>query len=362
MCPTTADHIEAKTDSRGPHAVRLRRKIRFVLLYALFIVVLLEVAARLYWTIGYGVSFLTPDLFYAFYPEIKRIESAPRDTDNSAFDVLLLGGSVLQRDWSNIPILLGQELKGRTKHKVRIYNPSRQGHTSRDSWLKYQRLQGRRFDLILFYHGINEARANNCPPDMFRDDYNHYAWYARFNDLMRHRESRYVVLPYTSVYLATTIAEHLGLVRRVPEDIPNDEWTRFGAQVKTVEPFRHNLTRILELARHKDEPVILMTFATDIRPDETIEQFAQRPPNFTGTALWIGVWGEARHVAAAVQAHNGVIKQLAEQYGTFLVDQDSLIPKRRQYFNDPCHLTKAGSERFVANVLDVAVKVMRRRL
>ena len=68
-------------------------------------------------------------------------------------------------------------------------------HTSRDSWLKYAALGEARFELVVFYDGIVERlrgtqdqgeimkkkkdetkrRANNAPPDIFREDYAHYS-------------------------------------------------------------------------------------------------------------------------------------------------------------------------------------------
>ena len=355
------ERTKARKISHGDRAWRRGKRVRFILLYALFIVVLLEISSRLYWSIGDGVSFLVPDLFHAFYPEMKKIEAAPGAVDDNTFDVLILGGSVVYSRWADIDNRLGKELHHRTKRNVRIYNASKPGHTTRDSMLKYQRLGTRSFDLVLVYHGINEARANNCPPEMFRGDYSHYAWYAHINGLADHPEHRYVVLPYTGSFLVSTIAERLGLVQRVPKAIPNDKWVQFGADIKTAEPFRRNLTRIVELARGKNEPLLLMTFATHMPPNYSQQQLRQRQPNLRGTALAVELWGRPGDVTAAVRAHNEVIEGVAQQYGTLFVDQDSLIPKDYGYFNDICHLSPDGCERYVANILEVVLEVMRQR-
>ena len=71
------------------------------------------------------------------------------------------------------------------------------GHASRDSWLKYSALGAARFDLVLFYQGINDARANNAPPEVFREDYAHYAWYETVNALASYHRTSWFALPYT---------------------------------------------------------------------------------------------------------------------------------------------------------------------
>jgi hypothetical protein len=72
---------------------------------------------------------------------------------------------------------------------VRVHLAAAGAQTSRDSYLKYRWLSSKRFDLVVLYDGINEACANNCPPNVFRADYSHYAWYRFLNDFDRSRPS-----------------------------------------------------------------------------------------------------------------------------------------------------------------------------
>ena len=60
---------------------------------------------------------------------------------------------------------LREQLAYLGQRNVRIFNLAMPAHTSRDSWLKYAALRDARFDLVIFYHGINEARVNNAPPE-----------------------------------------------------------------------------------------------------------------------------------------------------------------------------------------------------
>jgi len=330
-------------------APRRTLRLGFVLLYLLLILLSLELASRLFWTIHHGVSFLSPNLFYAFYPELEPAARSADDSDD-AIDILLLGGSVFHEDFSTVPSVLRRRLEAKTGRRVRIRNLARPAHTSRDSSLKYDLLNDEKFDLVLFYHGINEARANNVPPAMFRDDYSHYSWYANIQRLQAHRESRYLVLPYTLTYLWSVVAEGIGFTRHVSIQKPRPEWLVYGREVKTERSFRMNLEHVLERAAIRGEPVLLMTFATYVPPDYTHRSFIRKELDYSAHSLPIELWGVPAQVQDAVQKHNAVVRELAREHGTLFVDQDRLIPKTGANFNDICHLTPLGGREFVENI------------
>ena len=64
---------------------------------------------------------------------------------------------------------------------------SQGAHTTLDSYLKHKALHNKTFDVVVIYHGINEVRANNSPPEIFKPDYSHYAWYE-----LRYLDDRYM--------------------------------------------------------------------------------------------------------------------------------------------------------------------------
>src|ERR1700734_783326 len=72
--------------------------------------------------------------------------------DDGSYDVLLLGGSVLEQTAPALEQALRKELDGR----VRLFNLARSPHTSRDSFLKHSHLGNRHFDLVIFYDAIND--------------------------------------------------------------------------------------------------------------------------------------------------------------------------------------------------------------
>jgi hypothetical protein len=89
-----------------------------------------------------------------------------------------------------------------TGHRnVRVFNLSMPALTSRDGWLQYAAIGEGRFDLVMVYHGINDARANNAPPEIFREDYSHYSWYEIVNMLSAYHHRAHFALPYTVRYL-----------------------------------------------------------------------------------------------------------------------------------------------------------------
>ena len=133
--------------------------------------------SRGYWSLRKDAPFFSPTRYF-YYPELRDIERIKIDNNDKCFDILLLGGSVLNRNWGNISHLFLEKVTYAKKQKIRVHNLSEPGHTSRDSYFKYRNLFDKKFDLVLIYHGINDLRLNNCPPHIYKADYSHYSWYT----------------------------------------------------------------------------------------------------------------------------------------------------------------------------------------
>ena len=193
-------------------------KLTLFLFVALVTVVSMELAARAYWSLCCQVPFNKPGLvLYAYYPELRRVDQVrPRHHDKS-YDILLLGGSVLNSGWGSVEKALHDQLTAIGQRKIRIFNLAVPAHTSRDSWLKYGALKKARFDLVIFYHGINETRANNAPPEIFREDYAHYSWYEIANALASYHRRKFCLALYHTLsrYPHATGAEK-GSIRSDP--------------------------------------------------------------------------------------------------------------------------------------------------
>jgi len=233
-------------------------------------------------------------------------------------------------------------------------------HTSRDSYLKYKWLADKQFDLIVFYHGINEARANNVPPGLFDPQYEHYSWYRYVNAISPDGLSQFVALPYVATYFWLKLSEKLGIVKVVPVHNPRKDWIKYGKKNKTTASFRTNLNAIIEIATSRNEPLLLMTFATYVPIDYSKSRFNALQLDYTRHTKPIEIWGAKEHVNAALSSHNSVIREAAANNPQLLfVDQDQLMPKRREYFNDICHFTVSGSQRFVDHMVGIVLKAVR---
>ncbi len=258
----------------------------------LLCVVLAELAARAFWCLRYEVPFRDPSrILYAYYPELRNVDRKRPARGDGFYSILLLGGSALHPEWGEVPQVLAETLAYSGHRNVRIFNLAMPAQTSRDSWLKYAALREARFDLVVLYHGINEARTNNAPPNIFREDYAHYAWYEIVNTLAPYHGSTSFALPYTLRYLVVSMRHILMKDRYVPLYAPRKDW--FGMDGTTA-------------ARCPLDP---------------IEE-----------------WGRREDVLETVAVENEIVRTLAVHHtGVLFVDQASLMAGSAHYFNDPCH-------------------------
>ena len=161
-----------------------RRRFFFAAWYTIYLVVLLLIGSKLFWHFGFGVpvtrSLTQLDLWVSFYPDVhdSGLSAAEIKPDDDYFDVLVLGGSVMDQA-ANI---LEEQLRKRVGDRLRYFNIAEAAHTSRDSYLKFQLFSDRQFDLVVVYNGINDVAMNNVSQQMFRDDYTHCFWYAAMRD------------------------------------------------------------------------------------------------------------------------------------------------------------------------------------
>ncbi len=330
-----------------------------------YVAVLLEIASRIYLAAALDASFFnTGDLLSHLYTGVS--ESGVMETelgpDDRHLDVLMLGASVMESRYSNIDKRLEAALQENTGVEVRIFNLCMRAHTSRDSLFKYELLENKRFDLVILYHGINELRMNNCPAEMFRSDYSHVAWYRKIERVKAHREKAFLSFPCALEYLAADLLGKPGFGIYLSQHKPREEWLSHGADIKTAGPFRDNIRKILRLAAKKEEPVLLMTFASHIPDGYSMDRFKEGslgydrssiPDQHKGQVfLPVEFWSSPENVKAGLKAHNKAVRELAEEFdGNIFVDQARLMPGKGTLFRDCCHLGEAGAWKFVGNII-----------
>ncbi len=353
--------IPTSETAPSPRRCKARRWLRVVVYVLLFVLVPCELSTRAYFAIRGQSSFWWPDLQSVFYRELRqsKVLDAPQSRSDGFFDVLLLGGSVIAPEFAQIDENLGRRLERDIGRPVKIYNLAQAGHSSRDSLNKYLRLAQKRFDLVLFYHAINESRMNNSPPDMFRDDYTHASWYARIAALQKHPEAPAITLPYALHFFWIKLGEKTGLTAYLPKHKPPDSWLDYGANIRSERAFRANVNRLIEEANKRGDRLALITFAIYLPKHYDFDKPHDQQPEGVNdyvrdrTSL-VEMWGRARHVVAAVTKHNDALRQLARSARTsskvIFVDLDATLPRRGEFFEDITHFSLAGQQVFVDSV------------
>ena len=326
-----------------------------LLLTALVFLVGLEIAARGFWRIQYQLSFRHPNhVLYAFYPELKFVDEVRPRRGDGHFNVLMLGGSVFHHAWGEVEPALLEQLDLAGQRNVRVFNFGVPAHTSRDSWLKYSAVDQARFDLVVFYHGVNDTRTNNVPPELFREDYSHYSWYATVNAVAPYHGNAVFALPYTLRYAAATAEQNLAPGRYAPTHEPRADWLQYGHNLQSVGAFEHNVQRVVDLASKRGDPLMLMAFASYVPEHYSREAFAAKRLDYRLHRMPVEFWGRVDDVKAALAAQNDVVRRIAAQHREILfVDQAALMEGSSRNFNDPFHLTIDGSVTFAKHMVDV---------
>lgn len=315
-----------------------RRRRRFVLVLIVFLLVM-----------AFGILRLVrieSDVWDYYYPEISATGAATASDDRSdqTFDVLTLGGSVMLQVEAALEMRLQQNLDGR----VRCFHLATTAHTSRDSWLKYQRLSGQNFDLVIVCHGINDVRMNYWPANQFRDDYTHCPWYA---NLARDTRSGRLTLGERLMQFA----RQQGLGPPTPGDYA------YGETLKTADTFEANLGLLAGEAGKRGDRVLLLSMPTYLPDGYTRARFEAGELDYgIGTARHpVELWGSPTQVRQGIAAHNDRTRTVADRHRHVqLVDLPERIAATGTNFSDICHLTAVGRQRLVDAVVPVITEIL----
>jgi lysophospholipase L1-like esterase len=328
--------------------------VAFVLT-TLVCLVALELGARGFWRLGYHLSFRHPNrVLDAFYPELRSVDEVQPRRGDGYYNVLMLGGSGLHHAWSQAEPALLEQLYLTGRKNARIFNFSAPAHTSRDSLLKYAALDDARFDLVLVYDGANEARTNNVPPEMFREDYSHYSWYATINAVAPYHRTAVFALPYTLRYALANAKQRLAPGRYVPTHEPRPDWVEYGRTPRSVAPFERNLAAIVAIAAQRGDPLMLMTVAAYVPANYSRQAFSEKRLDYLLHRMPVESLGQREYVMATVTTHNDVVRRLAAAHQDVLfVDQQAAMEGSSRNFDDPFHMTIAGSVTFAEHIVAV---------
>ncbi|MEM1124285.1 MAG: hypothetical protein AAGJ18_27855, partial [Bacteroidota bacterium] len=272
----------------------------------------------------------------------------------------LLGASVLEDVRGNIRQKLYDTLKTHFPDKgVEVINFSQPGQTSKDSANKlkmYQQLA--QADLVLFYHAINESKANACPDSIFDIDYNHYARIQKINTIIKHWEANYTVIPLYLELLGQRINPPMSLEKYYSTKGLGDKWLNYGEHIKTRASFEKNLTAIHQQCQQNQVSLLSPEYVYYLPEDykKANHQQYYTEGQFGRTA--VELWGIPKFVKKGIDAHNAVNEKVASKYDFSFVKTNDTIPKVKANFNDICHLTNRGASVFVAVIAPEIIEIM----
>ena len=293
-----------------------------------------------------------------YYPFITTARQCPPKSSNTR-NILILGGSVVNTHWSRLEIRLDTLFqKGYPKiRKFNFVNVAMPGHNSLDNRIKYNMLKKQRFDLVIFYEGINENRANNITPELFRPDYGHIKWYDEINMLASHPEMNITVMPYALHFVYKMIKNKLTNRVYISNEQVDPQFSDFGEDIKTAAPYYANLSAIADLAKQKHEPLLLIKYASYFPAGVKLTGEIQDKRYFTPCYVVspVTTWGKPASVIKGIKKHNEMLTKVSHENKTYFLDMAAAMPKDSAMFCDVCHLSEPGAQHFARQIADYVV-------
>ena len=332
----------------------MSKKIKFIITYLFFLILFFELILRLLFSIvlkDYNIIKNPQNIIYKYYPEVKELSKQDILVNDNVNSILLLGASVLEPTFGSIEVELKNKLKSENIN-AKIYNVSTPAHTSLDSRIKLSLLKDKHFDIIIFYHGINETRFNNCSDKFFKHDYSHIEFYKLIKPLLR-SISNITIIPYSINLLKVKFIKYISPESLMNQGkiVYNEKNKIYGEHIKTEQSFSENLKEIIKLSKAINAKLVLPTFSFYLTDDYNLNDFKAKRLDyaFNTSACPVELWGYKENVKNSIVRHNKIIYDLYRQDSLDICffDMNKYIPKNGENFNDICHLTKIGSEIFV---------------
>jgi hypothetical protein len=289
------------------------------------------------------------------YPELIPIFSQKASQEKDVKKILILGGSVVSTNWSQLEKKLATLLRPHFPEgtEIRAMNAAAPANTSLDNLVKYKALSGYHFDLVLFYEAINETRFNNLPGNLFKNDYSHIQWYRNIYLIIDHPELKFTVIPYTLHFIYNRLKDYYSKPIRLDLESVPARYVMYGSKIKTAIPYRKNIQELINTVKSRNQRLLLMSYASFF--PEGVELKGDIVDNaFFGNCThhsYISIWGDPENVQKGIRVHNEYLKELAVQNEVDFLDMDSLMPRRKKYFCDVCHLSMEQGAAYFATII-----------
>ncbi|MCF0070330.1 hypothetical protein LZD49_07590 [Dyadobacter sp. CY261] len=330
-------------------------------IFAVFLLLLTEILLRI-GLLFFGYPFFRPSdyLYSAFYDNMKEVREKEIKRNGDVKNVLILGGSVVSTPWSHMESRLDTILQ---KHygkgnRYAFYNIASAGQTSRDILLKYNLLDDKRFDLVIYYEAINENRANNIPAKYFKQDYSHIGWYRDIELLRSRSEINLTVIPYVLQKMVGAIQDKLTHRIYVSHEKVDPQFEKFGSDIKTAGPYHSNISGIIKIAQSRGDKLLLLSYASYFPENVILTGDDKDSEHFAGCrfASPVKIWGKPENTKKGIGVHNSIIRKLAKQHKTLFLDMENEMPKDPKLFCDVCHVSEPGAQRFAHEIAEFIIR------
>jgi hypothetical protein len=325
-----------------------------------FVLLIVELVARLGFSIYAHTPFMQPKhIIYKYYPMVKYIQEEYVNARTDSRKILVLSCSTLHQEWGNFDQLIKEKLNASSlvlgtdsTVNYEVYTASGIGFSSLDNLNCYTLLKPLAFDLVVFYGGINDARFNNCPSAVFKQDYSHLVWNNEVNCVLRHTEMNVSVLPFLFDFVSQKLYQRFCTDKFIPIHYElTSDWWKYGSELKSLSAFDHNILEIKKGCAQNNSKLLLLSYAYSLPNNYSLERFKSRQLDyvFQPNSRETEIWGEPQNVAKFLDSSN---THLAEMNGqdVYFYDMNSHLKAHRSYFADICHFSEEGLAVFTSTL------------
>ncbi|HEV7349123.1 hypothetical protein [Telluribacter sp.] len=321
-----------------------------------FYYLLIEVGLRLFY-FGFATCIFNP--YHSFikkhYSELAPIFAQNTREEKDVKNILILGGSVVSTNWSHLETRLEKLLQPHLSKgsAIRVYNAAAPANTSLDNLIKYKLVANQHFDLVIYYEAINENRFNNVPSELFREDYSHVVWYRDVHLIVQHTELKYTVIPYTLHFIYKKLKHLYTKPASLDMNSVPFDYVTHGSEIKTSVSYRKNIQELINIAKSRQEPLLLMSYASFF-PEGVHLTGTETDKSYFGKCKYqssISIWGTPENVQKGIKVHNDQLRELVALNKISFLDMDVALPRNKENFCDICHLREETGVQQFANIL-----------
>jgi hypothetical protein len=254
--------------------------------------------------------------------------------------ILTLGGSAIFN--RRMTERLSYSLKRATPTRLEIEGAALRTHTTRDSVIKYAYHFTRyKFDYVMIYDAANDLWMNHVSADDFREDYSHARPQYKRNFFLDHS------------LIARLLYNRFLWTRKCVYANPGSQCYN-AAHFRAYKTYERNIRELIRLVRNDGGVPILLTFAWNIPANYTKARFDQGTLGYNNPTNYdkcpVEFWGDVEYVREGVRQNNQIVRAIANEERTLLIDEEEMFSNNTAMFGDPFHFSEEGTDMFVKSI------------